>query len=64
MHEKTKQMQKELALRREEEARKQAVRDQRKEKKEKKEKKEETDALAATKESTPAAAAAEVEATA
>ncbi|KAF8930249.1 translocation protein S66 [Haplosporangium gracile] len=72
MHEKTKQMQKELALRREEEARKQAVRDQRKEKnKVLKEKKEGTTApatAAAAKESTtdaPApAATAEVEATA
>ncbi|KAF9149884.1 translocation protein S66 [Linnemannia schmuckeri] len=71
MHEKTKQMQKELALRREEEARKQAVRDQRKEKnKALKEKKEGTAAPAAAataKESTtdaPApAAAAEVETT-
>ncbi|KAG0297403.1 translocation protein S66 [Linnemannia gamsii] len=68
MHEKTKQMQKELEVRREEEARKQAVRDSRKEKKTLKEKKEGTDAPAAAKESTTAApapaAAAEVEATA
>ncbi|KAK3845466.1 MAG: Sec62/63 complex, subunit Sec66 [Linnemannia gamsii] len=70
MHEKTKQMQKELALRKEEETRKQALRDQRKEKSASKDK---TDApavaaAAETKESTadaPAAAAAsEVEATA
>ncbi|KAG0216361.1 translocation protein S66 [Mortierella sp. NVP41] len=40
MHEKTKQMQKELALRREEEARKQALRDQHKEKKALKENKD------------------------
>ncbi|KAF9277273.1 Sec62/63 complex, subunit Sec66 [Linnemannia elongata] len=71
MHEKTKQMQKELEHRKEEEARKQAVRDQRKEKnKALKEKKEGTAApVAAAKESTtdapaPATAAAEVEASA
>ncbi|KAF9902622.1 translocation protein S66 [Linnemannia zychae] len=70
MHEKTKQMQKELALRREEEARKQALRDQRKEKKASKEKTSApsatiTDEIKETKAEAPAAAViAEGEATA
>ncbi|KAF9120935.1 translocation protein S66 [Mortierella sp. 14UC] len=69
MHEKTKQMQKELAVRREEEARKQALRDQRKEKKASKEKADAPAAVAAetkeTKAEVPAAAVvAEAEASA
>ncbi|KAF9930116.1 translocation protein S66 [Linnemannia zychae] len=68
MHEKTKQMQKELEVRREEEARKQALRNQRKEKTKalkEKEKKEAPAVADTTKESkTAPAASAEVEATA
>ncbi|KAG0271426.1 translocation protein S66 [Linnemannia exigua] len=68
MHEKTKQMQKELALRREEEARKQALRDQRKEKNASKDKTDTPAAAAAAETKEPKAdapaAAAEVEATA